>query len=207
LEVSTADLRQYYSSLTDEMLRAIDPADLTDSARRCYDREIEKRKLGSLPAEVSVREPRQAAPLPDGSPEAEPDWIDNAACPCSFNAFPGTNKAPDAERACQVLAAAGIPSRLVAVPPESSKEQEPSSTFGEFRVMVPDALNLKALSVLDCEIFNPDLEAEWRAHFASLSDDQLHLLSPEVICAGLLDRVERLTRVYNDEIAMRRSNP
>ena len=64
---------------------------------------------------------------------------------------------------------------------------------------------LNAISVLDKEIFNAELEADWRTHFAALSDEQLHALKPEVICAGLPDRVERLTRAYHDEIAKRRS--
>jgi hypothetical protein len=62
-----------------------------------------------------------------------------------------------------------------------------------------------AISVLDKEIFNAELEADWRTHFAALPDEQLHALKPEVICAGLPDRVERLTRAYHDEIAKRRS--
>ena len=40
---------------------------------------------------------------------------------------------------------------------------------------------------------------------AELSDEELRALNPEDICAGLLDRVERLTRVYTEEIARRRS--
>jgi hypothetical protein len=69
--------------------------------------------------------------------------------------------------------------------------------------MVPGALNLHATSVLDREIFNPDVEAEWAAHFQALSDEELHALSPEVICAGLEDRLMRLRRAYAAEIARR----
>jgi hypothetical protein len=79
--------------------------------------------------------------------------------------------------------------------------------FDEYRALVPASLNLKAISVLDKEIFNADLEADWRAHFAALSDEELRALNPEIICAGLLDRVERLTRAYTDEIARRRPQP
>jgi predicted RNase H-like HicB family nuclease len=43
--------------------------------------------------------------------------------------------------------------------------------------------------VLDREIFNPEVEAEWAAHFQALSDEELHALSPEAICAGLQDRI------------------
>jgi hypothetical protein len=69
--------------------------------------------------------------------------------------------------------------------------------------MVPGALNLKATSILDKEVFNPQLESDWRIHFASLTDGELGALNPDVICAGLVDRIARLKRVYNDEISRR----
>ena len=72
-----------------------------------------------------------------------------------------------------------------------------------YQVLVPQSLNLEAVSVLDVEIFNPQTEAEWRAHLACLSDDELRELKPEIICAGMLDRAERLKRAYIDEIARR----
>ena len=72
--------------------------------------------------------------------------------------------------------------------------------------MVPGALSLQATGVLDVEIFNPQLEASWRTHFEALSDEELHALNSEIICAGLLDRMKRLKRVYDEEIARRRSS-
>ena len=197
LQVTPDELRQYYASLSDEMLEEIDAADLTDAARRCYESECAKRCLspdaGPLPAEEDAAE----------SFEVEPDWMEHAACPCSFTAVPGSNHAPDAERAREVLLAAGIPCHLSATSPDPRNEDP--QRFDEYRVLVPASLNLKAISVLDKEIFNADLEADWRTHFAELSDEELRAVSPEVICAGLLDRVERLTRAYTDEIARRRS--
>jgi hypothetical protein len=197
LQVTPDELRQYYASLSDEMLLQIDPADLTDAARRCYESEFAERRLtpdaGPLPAEEDVQE----------GFEVEPDWLEHAACPCSFTAVPGSNHAPDAERAREVLLAAGIPCHLSVTPPDPRIED--SQRFDEYRVLVPASLNLKAISVLDKEIFNADLEADWTTHFADLSDEELRALNPDVICAGLLDRVDRLTRAYNDEIARRRS--
>ena len=197
MKVTPDELRQYYASLSDEMLLRIDPADLTDAARRSYQSECAERHLTPdaepLPAEEDVEE----------SFEIEPDWLEHAACPCSFTAAPGSNHAPDAERARDVLLAAGIPCHLSAVPPDPQNED--SQRFDEYRVLVPASLNLKAISVLDKEIFNADLVADWTTHFADLSDEELRALNPEAICAGLLDRVERLTRAYNDEIVRRRS--
>ena len=199
MKVTPDELRQYYASLSDEMLLRIDPADLTDAARRCYESEFAERHLqpdaGPLPAAEALEEEF----------EVEPDWLEHAACPCSFTAVPGSNRAPDAERAREVLLAAGIPCHLSATPPDPRNED--SKRYDEYRVLVPASLNLKAISVLDKEIFNADLVADWITHFADLSDEELRALNPVVICAGLLDRVERLTRAYNDEIARRRSKP
>ena len=196
MQVTPDELRQYYASLSDEMLLEIDPAHLTDAARRCYESEFAKRELspddGPLPAQEFVEE----------GFEVEPDWMEYAACPCSFTAVPGSNHAQDAERAREVLRAAGIPCHLNLASPEPPHEEV--HHFDEYRVLVPASLNLNAISVLDKEIFNADLEADWRTRFAELSDEELRALNPEILCAGLLDRVERLTRAYNDEVAQRR---
>jgi hypothetical protein len=199
LQVTPEELRQYYASVSDEMLLEIDPASLTDAARRCYESEFAKRGLSPdavpLPAEEYVEE----------SFEVEPDWMEYAACPCSFTAVPGSNHAHDAERARDVLRAAGVPCHLSVASPDPPSEQV--QRFDEYRALVPASLNLKAISVLDKEIFNADLEADWSAHFAELSDAELRALNPEIICAGLLDRVERLTRAYTGEIARRSPKP
>ena len=62
--------------------------------------------------------------------------------------------------------------------------------------MVPGALYVQAANVLDREIFNPKVEDEWRTHFEALSDEDLHALNSEIICAGLLDRMKRLRKVF-----------
>ncbi len=203
MEVSSDDLRRYYESLSDEMLREIDPRDLTEVGRRCYQHEVEQRELKQRPA------PREPADAPEGPEEEafeedlelQPDWMEHAACACSYTAVPGSDVAADAEFARNVLLDAGIPCRLSVLPPEGPN----APPFDEYRVMVPDAVKLKALSVLDKEIFNAELEADWRTHFAALDDDQFRALNPEVICAGLLDRVERLTQAFKDEQERRRS--
>ena len=199
MQVTPDELRRYYASLSDEMLLEIDPASLTDAARSCYESEFAKRELspddGPLPAEEYIEE----------SFEVEPDWMEYAACPCSFTAVPGSDHAHDAERAREVLRAAGIPCHLSVASPDPPSEQV--QRFDEYRALVPASLNLKAISVLDKEIFNADLEADWSAHFAELSDAELRALNPEIICAGLLDRVERLTRAYTGEIARRSPKP
>jgi hypothetical protein len=178
------------------MLLEIDPAHLTDAARRCYEAEFATR---DLPPDAAFLPAEEAG---EDSFDVEPDWMEYAACPCSFTAVPGSNHAQEAERAREVLRAAGIPCHLDLASPEPRHEEV--HHFDEYRVLVPASLNLEAISVLDKEIFNADLEADWRTRFAELSDEELRALNPEILCAGLLDRVERLTRAYTDEVAQRR---
>jgi hypothetical protein len=70
-------------------------------------------------------------------------------------------------------------------------------------VMVPGALSLKAASILDRELFNEELAETWANHFKELSDDELHSLDPDDLCAGLLDRAARLRRVYQEALSQR----
>jgi hypothetical protein len=79
------------------------------------------------------------------------------------------------------LEAAGIPCHL------SVHEIEPEAPVDDS----PQRYE-HATSVLDQEIFNPEVEADWTAHFQALSDEELRALGPEVICAGF--RIE--SRVY-----------
>jgi hypothetical protein len=74
----------------------------------------------------------------------------------------------------------------------------------QWRLLVPGDLNLRAASVLDRDIFNPDFEKQWRTHLEGLSDDEIRTVNPKVAFCGLFDKVERVTRVYNEEMARRR---
>ncbi len=196
MRATPEDLRRTYASLTDEQLLDLDPSELTDTALECYQQEMSRRRLAEG-GTGQEKEPEHGERNFQRSGNFDGDWLEHAACACSFTVAPGSNQAEDAGRARQALLEAAIPCELQVIP------GEPGARAEEIRVLVPDALNLKAMSLLDCEIFNPQLEADWRAHLAELSDQELAQLSPEVICAGLVDRVERLRRAYNDEIASR----
>ena len=194
------DLRRRYASLSDGELQALNPAELTDIARQCLEEEMAQRQLAQ---EEATEEGALAAityETQDGM-EVKEDWLDTAACACSFTDMPGSNHVEDAARAQDALLAAGIPCQLEVVAGDPRSRQGPR--YDEYPVLVPEPLNLKAISVLDRDIFNPQLEADWRAHFAALSDEELTQLTPDVICAGLVDRVERLKRAFDDEIARR----
>jgi hypothetical protein len=197
MEIDREALYRHYASLADEELLALDRDDLTELAQKCYDREIEKRGLAEAPSE-----PVQFDELSDGTPEGEPDWLETAAVACSFTAHPGAVVAPEAANACEALRAAGVPCQIHEVRPDPADEDAPR--FVDYQVMVPGALSLKATSILDKKIFNPQQEAEWRAHLAELSDEDLKVLTPAIICDGFLDRAARLKRAYEDEIARRK---
>jgi hypothetical protein len=214
VQIDRQELLDYYASLSDEELLALDRAELTEVAQKYYDSEIAKRRLTPDEAESLAEPHRSVAPLKredDGEEAgavldfdngAQPDWLENAACAIAFQVFPGGTAASDADNARDVLLAAGIPSHITLN--RLDAPDDPQARH-EYCVMVPGARNLEATSVLDREIYNPKEEAMWRTHFEALSDKELRALSWEAICAGLLDRLERLKRAYGDEIARRRS--
>jgi hypothetical protein len=70
--------------------------------------------------------------------------------------------------------------------------------------MVPGKLNLRATSVLEREIFNQEFEDDWKTHLEALSDADLRAMNPQVAFCGLFDRIERVNRVYDEEIARRK---
>jgi hypothetical protein len=114
---------------------------------------------------------------------------------------PGKNAATDAENARIILEEAGIPCYVELHPVEPDPTPPPQS---EYRVIVPSTLNLRAVSVLDQEIFNEQADADWRTHFENLPDDEL-FEKKEILLGGILDRVARISRAYDEEVARRTS--
>lgn len=196
MKVDLDALRRHYQSLSDDELLAIDREELVEAAQRCYDDELADRGLTS-PEELSAEEYGEA----DFETGEDADWLQDAACACSFVSQPGGSAATDAGNARAALQEAGIPCQVSAIEVAAATGDQPAQH--EYRVMVPGALNLIATSILDKEVFNPQLEADWRTHFQELSDQELRALHPDVICAGLVDRIARLKRAYSDELARR----
>jgi hypothetical protein len=62
---------------------------------------------------------------------------------------------------------------------------------------------LWATSVLERDIFNPEFEEDWRTHLEALSDQEIRVLNPKAAFCGLFDRIERVTKAYNQELARR----
>lgn len=206
-------LRQHYALLNDEALLAIDRAELVEMARTIFDEELGRRELSrrdarrrpepqSIPGQTDpadVDEEVDYEPAGDGD---KPGWLDEAAEVYSRTVFTRTAPAPDAANARDVLEDAGIPCylELCDVSPEENVSPEP---MHRWRLMVPGELNLRATSVLERDIFNAEFEAQWKTHLESLSDNDLRAMSPEAVFCGLFDRIERVNRIYDEEIARR----
>ena len=200
MRIDVESLRRHYGSLSDDELLAVERDELTDSAQKCFDEEVERRGLDEA-QESEAAPDEDAYEVATPTDGVDPDWLQDAACACSFVSQPGGSAASDAENAREVLQDAGIPCQAFTVEVAASTGDRPAQY--EYRVMVPGALNLKATSILDKELFNPQLEADWRTHFASMTDRELGAVNPDVICAGLVDRIARLRRAYNDEVSRR----
>jgi len=186
-------------------------------AQQCYDQELAqreplKKKPGSPPRHIvrpaPLDEPEQAQtkkvldhelPVVEES-EDTPEWFEDAACVCTFATSAGNNATSDAENAREALTDAGIPCHVALHHIDPDVTPPPQS---EYRVMVPGGFNLEAASVLDMEIFNAEIEAEWRNHFSVLTDDDLFRVNKEILFGGLVDRVERVKRAYDEEVARR----
>lgn len=201
MQINLDDLREHYRSLTDDELLEIARDELTEAAQQCFDEEVARRGLAEPEAAAGDAEPEYAGRHSGEFAEEGDDWLADAACACSFVTQPGGSAAEDAGSAREVLEQAGTPCQVSVVEVAPATSDQPPQH--EYRVMVPGALNLKATSILDKEVFNPQLEADWRTHLQELTDDQLRALTPDVICAGLVDRIARLKRAYNDELARR----
>lgn len=207
MAINAEELRKRYASLSDEALLSIEREDLTPIAQTVFDSEVRRRRLHMGDVEESVTEDNSEADFLSHSPadEIENDgaWMENSFPVTIFSGTPaGISDAADARHA---LHAAGIPCEITEheIDPAEESEEPQRLPYKEYRINVPSALSLQATSVLDIAIFNARLETDWKTQLESLSDEELQKLSMEALCAGLLDRAERLRRVYKAEIARR----
>ncbi len=194
-------LLRHYASLSDEALLELDRSELVETARKCYDEELARRKPVGL-TKPSVQTTDLESHLPDYT--NKPEWLDEASEVFSQYEAAGVTTAPEIANARDALEAAGIPCYLdLADPPEEKPlAQKPPRLW---RLMVPGDLNQRATSILERDIFNAEFEAEWKTHLEMLSDEELRGMDPHVAFCGLFDRVERVTRAFDEEIARRQS--
>ncbi len=200
MPVDVEYLRRHYASLSDEALQELDRTELVETAQKCYDEELARRNPVGLTNQVA-----QVASLESQIPggDSKPEWLDDASEVYSRIEEAGVT-VPEIANAREVLDAAGIPCYLdLSDPPE----EEPATRKPPrlWRLMVPGDLNQRATSVLERDIFNADFEAEWKTHLEMLSDEELHAMDPKVAFCGLFDRVERVTRAFDEEIVRRQS--
>lgn len=181
--------------LNDEALLEIDRNELVEAAREVYDAELHARNL---------RPARHVEPLtgddelPDLEAQGEaPGWIDDAMAVMSIAQAPGSNVAEQMADARIALDQSRIPNYLTIREPATKSDQT------LYELMVPSGQHLNALSVLDQKIFNLRMEEDWKAHFSTMTDDQLMELDADVLVAGLRDRIDRLVRAYEDELLKR----
>ena len=191
LKPDPAALRRHYASLPEEVLLDMDRAELTPLAQQVYDEELASRHLVTVTGAQKSAGPDQTD-HPDDELDwaADPDWLSEAACACAFD------NAAEMDEARQILEKAEILCHGRALHRDTSPGQP--ARF-DYELMVPSALNLRAISVLDKELFNPPVEAQWRAHFEVLSDRDFGTLRLEDLTAGMQDRIARLTAAFDDE--------
>jgi len=204
MRLDPRELRQHYASLSDEELLEIDRADLVEMAQGIYDDEMRARKLSRRSKPVRpIHERQPDAPIEESEVDgAEPDWLPEAAEVYAYTIREGRRDPPDSATAAgDALKAAGIPCYwdLIEDPPDPGW----SEITHRCRLMVPGNLNLRATGILQCDVENVEFESWWKALLAAQSDEDLRAMKPEVALCGLYDRIERVNRVYDEEMARR----
>jgi len=199
-------------------------ADLVEVAQQIYDAELEQRGLtarlnakpvepkraataprDNVPSEESAEDEYpiyEADPLFDQS--VEPEWIGEAAEVFSRTESGATAvAAADMADVRDALESAGIPCYLELTELPEEQVVNPARP----QTAPPGQLNLRATSILERDIFNKDFEAEWKAHLETLSDHEVRAMNPEEAFCGLFDKIERVHRVYGEELVRRGLDP
>ena len=203
MTIDPEEFSRHYATLSDDALLEIDPADLVEVARQRYEQELRNRNLtndfGDEP-ETGPGEYQADSEDPQAVGEEDDDtWREHAICACSFaQSRDADSPAVSAAEARTVLANAGIPCFIDSDPVDPNSGARP-----EYRVMIPAELRLLAESLLDKEIFNASIEADWVAHLEELPDEDLLALNADELCAGILDRAARLKKALTKELAHR----
>ena len=205
MAIDPEDLRKHYASLGDDELRLLEREDLTPLARKVFDFEVRRRGL-DIEQAIEHADDTDTHPTaafsffrsPKEDDADEDHWSEKAV---AVTIFSGTLP-DDAARARDALLGAGIPCEITEHEVDPSEEPV-SQPHKEYRLMVPEALNLQAVSVLDTAVFNERVVDDWKTQLESLSDAELAALNIDTLCAGLVDRVERMRKAYRTEVARR----
>jgi hypothetical protein len=170
MDVDADDFRQHYGALSDQALLRLNPDDLTDVARQCYQVELRHRGLKrAVPPRLVEPEPNQPQPVSLG-PRYSADnlpWEDSAVSAADYE------YAEDAERARDVLERAGIPCALVGQKQDASLGYKRRYRGKWIELLVPRSYLDAAQSRLRAEIDEPAAEEDYANHFVEFSDDEL----------------------------------
>ncbi len=170
MDVDADDFRQHYCALSDKALLRLNPDDLTDLARQCYQVELFHRGLKrAVPPKLVEPDPEQPQLVslgPRYSAENLP-W-ESSAIPASEFEY-----AEDAERARDVLERAGIPCALVGQKQDASLGYSRRYRGKWIALVVPRSSLEAAQSRLRTEIDEPSAEEDYANHFVEFSDDEL----------------------------------
>jgi hypothetical protein len=165
-----ADFRQHYGALSDKALLRLNPDDLTDIARQCYQVELSHRRLKrAVPPRLLEPEPEQPQLVslgPRYSAENLP-WESTAVAVAEYE------YAEDAERARDVLERAGIPCALVGRKEDASLGYSRRYRGKWIALVVPGSSLDAAQQRLRAEIDEPSAEEDYANHFVEFSDDEL----------------------------------
>ena len=164
------DFRRHYDALSDEALLDLNPDDLTDIARECYQAELFNRGLKRAASpkqeESQAEEPRLVFPQPPTFLEHVP-WEGAAV---SVREFDDTE---DAEQARDVLEQTTIPCALVLKQQDASLGATRRYGGKWIALMVPRSFLETAQRRLRTEIDEPSAAEDYAKHFVDFSDEEL----------------------------------
>jgi hypothetical protein len=207
MQIDLEELAKHFASMNDEELSEQKREELTETAQKVYDRElahrVRNRSFARPTKDNKVETSFSRYNSPDEDEDPDPDWHQDGPVAGSFACIPGNNAMEMALKAQVALQAAEIPSHLRRRRDlDPGGKPEPSESL---EVLVPVRLMVHAASILDRELFNDEFETYWRDHLSMLSNKDLMALDPDIFCAGLMDKLARMKRIYADEMAKRKT--
>ncbi len=195
MDLDLNELRRQFEALSDEALLEIDRDELVEMAQRCYDQELQIRKIRPEVRKGSVNQADESIEL-EWAGQEEPDWLVDAMSVMTVSMkYRNDDTLQRAHDAVEILAKVGVPCYVRGHGEDRAVE--------EYQLMVPVKQHLQALSVLDRDLLNAEHEADWKAHFETMSDEELLELDEDALVAGMRDRIDRLVRAYEDELLKR----
>ena len=150
MQIDPEDFKRHYALLSDDALLEVDPENLVDAARACYEAELKSRQL------TRTRERRQQDQEVEA--QAEPAGADAAVASFQY---------PDQlAGARDVLESAGLPYSIRA-------------NHSRYEIVVPAEFRAQAEQKLRSQFLDPESETDYQHHFEELADEELLALNTE----------------------------